>query len=303
MQLIPYLLVKNRLKQINDIGLVDYDFGQGTNASKGQLTNVPAALISISNANPNPLGGNYQMAVLQIEVRLITDCTHANDEALTIGNELQHQALFEAINAKLQKWRGILGQLPDFANYGEATEVVTGSLQRTFIGFPKINKKYLSSTQRFQCVVISNGASVGYKVRPLLPILLVTPYIQVNEVTDQLSATNGQWFSKSPIAYTYQWFKEGEIIPGETNQNIAFTEADNNQTFYCQITAINEVGNTIVNTIAHTVKVAIVDTTPNIIYENGIYEGGIYTNEEEPPTGNPPSIIYEANIYENGIYQ
>ena len=273
MHLVPFLLIQNRLKQIASLNMVEYDAGQGLQ-NKGHVLDAPAAFIKINNVSTQSLAGQRQMAVVQIEVRLITELMHEGAQALINGGDYQHQKVFDLINSNLHKWRAILGQLDNHADYGEADEVVTGSLQRVFVEFPTSRKRHLTSIQRYQALIIDTGLSTQYQARPLLPILLVSPFLEADYDNNNLFVSKGEWFSKSEITYTYQWYKDDVVINGATNQTLAFTQTDDGGIFKCQVMATNAIGSQSVQSVELTIKLPLTNT--NSIFSPGLFAYGIF---------------------------
>jgi hypothetical protein len=163
MYLLPYLLIKNRLKEIAEIGMIDFDLGQDTPRYKGGVRKTPAVFISFRPVNTNSLGKSEQMGQMEFDVRLVTSVSNADDKRLTENRPVNHFALMEAINNKLHKFRMRLGQLPNFADYGAEDMQVTGSIQRILIDPNDGNSSLMRNTQRYSCTVKEISGNTIYQ--------------------------------------------------------------------------------------------------------------------------------------------
>ena len=72
------------------------------------------------------------------------------------------------------------------------------------------------------------------------PVNLTEPV--VTEDAGVLSVTDGEW-TGSPT-FTYAWFRDADMIDGETDSDYTLTEADNGTTVTARVTATNDEGST-----------------------------------------------------------
>jgi hypothetical protein len=80
---------------------------------------------------------------------------------------------------------------------------------------------------------------------PVAPVNTVLPAISgTTTAGSTLSTTNGTWTGTLPIAYTYQWKRNGVNIGGATSNTYLLALADLTTTITVVITAINAAGST-----------------------------------------------------------
>ena len=98
----------------------------------------------------------------------------------------------------------------------------------------------ITITNTISSKVGSNGGSPP----PPTPPLNVTPPTLTgsNVVGSSISVNSGTWFGSLPINFTYQWFRGGSPISGETLDTYILVQADAANTIRCQVTATNIAG-------------------------------------------------------------
>jgi hypothetical protein len=83
--------------------------------------------------------------------------------------------------------------------------------------------------------------------------------VGLNEVGNTLTVSIGAWTGDTPITYTYQWLRNGEVISGEADITYTLVEADEGNLVSCVVTATNAVGSISVQSNAINVSA---DTPP-----------------------------------------
>ena len=105
-----------------------------------------------------------------------------------------------------------------------------------------------------------------------IPINLVLPAITGTAAAGNvLTCSTGTWTGTAPITYTYQWYKNGYSISGETASTYTVVTGDVGSSIYCVVTATNSVG--IVNAYATGVSINPVIPAGAIIMYNGTDPG------------------------------
>jgi hypothetical protein len=77
-------------------------------------------------------------------------------------------------------------------------------------------------------------------------------------VGEKLEISNGTW-DGSPTRYTYQWKKNNTVMPSETSSGYVIDKADIGEVFTCDVTAVNESGQT---TVTSDPTSKVVDAAP-----------------------------------------
>lgn len=68
-----------------------------------------------------------------------------------------------------------------------------------------------------------------------------------------LDCSTGTWIPLyEPISFSYQWYKDGDMLVGETNMNCTTTASGE---YYCKVTATNDLGN---STTVNSNKVTVI---------------------------------------------
>ena len=76
----------------------------------------------------------------------------------------------------------------------------------------------------------------------LAPVNTAAPVVSgTGTVGQNLTTTNGTW-SNVPVAYTYQWLRNGAAILGAINPVYALVGADSTRSISCQVRAENAAG-------------------------------------------------------------
>jgi hypothetical protein len=98
----------------------------------------------------------------------------------------------------------------------------------------------ITITNTISSKVGSNGGSPP----PPTPPLNVTPPTLTgsNVVGSSISVNSGTWLGSLPINFTYQWFRGGSPLSGETLDTYILVQADAANTIRCQVTATNIAG-------------------------------------------------------------
>jgi hypothetical protein len=92
--------------------------------------------------------------------------------------------------------------------------------------------------------IAGRGAIAGGVAAPVAPVNTVLPVISgATAVTSTLTTTDGTWTGTLPIAYTYQWKRNGTSIGGATSNNYLLVIADLTTTITVTVTATNVAGN------------------------------------------------------------
>lgn len=75
------------------------------------------------------------------------------------------------------------------------------------------------------------------------PVNTVAPVLSGFEyATQTLSVTTGTWTGTGTITYSYQWYKDGSTISGQTSSSYTTVAADEGSVFYCEVTATDDNG-------------------------------------------------------------
>jgi hypothetical protein len=87
------------------------------------------------------------------------------------------------------------------------------------------------------------GSSGGSPPAPVPPTDITAPIISGSNVVGQLlTTTDGIWTGTEPIAYTYQWKRNGSDIVGATSSTYTLVQADGGNNISCTVTATNVAG-------------------------------------------------------------
>ena len=104
------------------------------------------------------------------------------------------------------------------------------------------------------------GSSGGAPPAPVPPTDIAAPIISGSNVVGQLlTTTDGTWTGTAPIAYTYQWKRNGSDIVGETSSFYTLVQADATFNITCEVTATNIAGSASVSSNTLTILDADVD--------------------------------------------
>jgi hypothetical protein len=80
-------------------------------------------------------------------------------------------------------------------------------------------------------------------VSDLIPINTSFPAVSGTGTVGQiLNTTNGSWIGTQPVAYSYQWKRNGVNISGATASTYTLVLADAGASISCQVTASNSLG-------------------------------------------------------------
>lgn len=86
-------------------------------------------------------------------------------------------------------------------------------------------------------VQISAGTSGSAPDNTVLPAITGTA-----EVSETLTASSGTWTGTATITYAYQWFADGEAIPGATGTTYDLTAGEVGKVITVMVTATNAMG-------------------------------------------------------------
>ena len=87
---------------------------------------------------------------------------------------------------------------------------------------------------------IATADEENQQTNQIAPVNTKAPFINgFPMVGDTISVTVGEWTGTMPIAYTYQWKRNGIDIIGETLNNYTAVLADIGQAITCEVTATN----------------------------------------------------------------
>lgn len=104
-----------------------------------------------------------------------------------------------------------------------------------------------------------------------IPKNTVTPSISGTLVIGNvLTCSTGTWIGNTPITYAYQWFRNGQVISGETNNTYTSVTSDIGQNITCLVSATNTYG----TGAQVTTSAVVVTSSPILIQAPVIY--GIY---------------------------
>jgi hypothetical protein len=132
----------------------------------------------------------------------------------------------------------------------------------------------IGSTLQFRVTATNSAASVSASSIPTAVVVGVAP---ANTALPGFSGTVaagytltgrlGSWKGTSPVAFAYQWLRDGSAIGGATNSTFALTDADVGHGVSLQVTATNSYGQQTVTSAAATVSggVAPSNTSPPTI--------------------------------------
>jgi hypothetical protein len=86
------------------------------------------------------------------------------------------------------------------------------------------------------------------KKKARLPVNSILPVISGTPVVGQtLTATTGVWAGAQPISYSYQWYRNGVAIPGETSNSYILAPVDADAIITVKVTATNTAGTANIN--------------------------------------------------------
>jgi hypothetical protein len=126
------------------------------------------------------------------------------------------------------------------------------------------------------------------------------PVITGDPVVGQtLFSSTGTW-SNSPTSYSYQWYKDGSAISGETADNYLIRDSDVGSVFKCQVTALNGAGSSSPASSANTAAVTAIDnggtagSIPNAITA---FSRTSASGDNTSAFGMQISITFGSNVY------
>ena len=104
------------------------------------------------------------------------------------------------------------------------------------------------------------GFNIGGKTNAggyLSPVVVGFPVVKSESdpiiVGSGLDCSTGTWILLyEPINFSYQWYKDGDMLVGETNINYTTTTSGE---YYCKVTATNDLGN---STTVNSNKVTVI---------------------------------------------
>jgi hypothetical protein len=129
------------------------------------------------------------------------------------------------------------------------------------------------------------------------PTNTAVPTLSGDPVVGQtLYTSNGTW-SGTVTSYTYQWFKDGAAISGETSDHYLILDMDVGSVFLCKVTAYNVGAASSPASSAATSAVTAIDLTSAITAFTRTSTSG----DNSSATGLTFSIAFGSNVYEGYV--
>jgi hypothetical protein len=128
------------------------------------------------------------------------------------------------------------------------------------------------------------------------PVNTVLPAITgTTTVGDVLTVSDGTWTGTAVISYTYQWFRDGVAIGGETAATHTIVSADAGTTLTATVTATNANGTAAESDTQAVPAIAPVNTVLPVITDDGTPAvGEVVTVNTGTWTGQPtPTFTYQ----------
>lgn len=129
---------------------------------------------------------------------------------------------------------------------------------------------------------MSMGLSIGLRLTgnmsgeytppdPSAPVNTVAPVVPSDNLgeDDVLTASDGTWTGNPAPTFTYQWFVDGALAVGETNNTYTILSSDAGLDIYCDVTATNSEG---AATQASNTVTADASSPPSGIGDRQVYE-------------------------------
>lgn len=158
---IPYLLIKELLKTITELKMIDTDLGQDTSRFKGGLKAAPAALIRFLPMETNSLGRGQQEGELEFEIRTISDVSHGDDRRITNDLPINHYELCDKVYQAIDGQSCMITQAPGYEDT-DPDQRVLGTISRISIADDTAFDRLMRTTQRFKCYVKIDANQVVY---------------------------------------------------------------------------------------------------------------------------------------------
>lgn len=146
-----YLLLKQRLLEILDLKEVLWYNGQYDQIGEQSLYVDTAAYIEFLPIEWTTKGKQYQEAVLQFNIHLLTESVGDNDERI-LDADVNHFGLLQDVFQKLQGWNADLKDLPEFSNLQNSPKIIN-SIVRTGMQPDNGLSNLIVTIQSFQCTV------------------------------------------------------------------------------------------------------------------------------------------------------